>query len=79
MPAAAIQELLKSDATDPAIAQVARVDATPDMPQRRMVAPQRRMVPQGQGGEERLRQHLTEMQRLMDFMREEMDALEPNR
>ena len=35
-------------------------------------APQRRMK---QGSEERLRSHLSEMQRLMDFMREEMDGL----
>jgi S1-C subfamily serine protease len=79
MPAAAIQELLKTDATDPALAQVAQVETLPEIPARRMIGPQRRMVPQGQAGQERLRQHLTEMQRLMDFMREEMDAIEPNR
>jgi hypothetical protein len=42
-----------------------------------MAAPQgRRMRP---NSEEALRRHLTEMQRLMDFMREEMDKLESGR
>jgi hypothetical protein len=32
MPAAAIQELLKTDATDPALAQVAQVETLPEIP-----------------------------------------------
>jgi hypothetical protein len=46
------------------------------LPVRRAAMPNR--VPNG-GGAERLRQHLSEMQRLMEFMREEMDNLEPDR
>lgn len=74
MPAAAVQDLLAKPATDPALASVRQPDEEAALPVRRMAAP--RMHP---GSGERMRRHLTEMQRLMEFMREEMDALEENR
>lgn len=73
MPAAAVEDLLKKDPVDPALAQVRRTDAAPALPVQRM-APQGHIQP---GNEERMRQHLAEMQRLMDFMRDEMEGLEP--
>ena len=42
------------------------------MPVRKMGAPQ----PKQPGDPERMRRHLSEMERLMEFMREEMEALE---
>jgi serine protease Do len=76
MPAAAVEQLLLSDPRDPALAKVRRDDGMAALPVRRAAMPNR--VPNG-GGAERLRQHLSEMQRLMEFMREEMDNLEPDR
>jgi len=67
MPAAAVEKLLQSEPSDPALARVRQPDQEAELPVRRMAAP---------GGGERLRQHLSEMQRLMDFMREEMENLE---
>lgn len=77
MPAAAVDKLLQAKPQDPALAQVRRPDEDPALPVRGMAAPHGgRMQP---GGEDRLRRHLTEMQRLMDFMREEMENLEQGR
>ena len=77
MPAAAVRKLLETAPRDPSLAQVRQPDEEPALPVRRMAVPQGgRMRP---GGEEALRRHLTEMQRLMDFMREEMDNLGPER
>lgn len=73
MPAAAVEELLKKEPQDPALAQVRQPDATAGMPVRRI-------APQGRGqavNPERMRRHLAEMERLMDFMREEMQGIEP--
>ena len=72
MPAAAVQELLKKQPQDPALAQVRRAEEMAALP---LEGRHARAASQP-GGEERMRHHLTEMQRLMDFMREEMDALE---
>jgi len=77
MPSAAIVKLLEAEPQDPALAKVRAPEQTAPMAVRRMAAP-RGARPQP-GGEERLRQHLTEMQRLMDFMREEMETLEQGR
>jgi serine protease Do len=71
MPAGAVVELLKKEASDPALAQVRKEEELP-MPARGK-ASRGRMIP---GGEDRLRRHLGDMQRLMDHMREEMQALE---
>jgi serine protease Do len=76
MPAAAVEKLLLTDPRDPALAKVRRDDEMAALPVRRAAMPNR--VPQG-GGAERLREHLSEMQRLMEFMREEMDNLESDR
>jgi hypothetical protein len=46
------------------------------LPVRRAAMPNR--VPNG-GGAERLREHLSEMQRLMEFMQQEMENLEQER
>lgn len=78
MPAAAVEELLKTEAKDPAHAQLAMVEqAAQATPGRTM--PQRRAAPRPQAGPARLRQHLEEMERLMEFMREEMEGLEQGR
>lgn len=72
MPAAAIEELLKKDPQDPALARVRNDNDTPAFPVRD-ATPHGRVQP---ANPERMREHLSEMQRLMDFMLEEMDALE---
>lgn len=75
MPAAAVEDLLERPALDPALAQV-RQDRQPSGP------PVARAVPQGQprpGDPRRMNRHLTEMERLMEFMREEMNGLEGSR
>ena len=72
MPAAAVRELLKKQPQNPELAAVKQAEEMAALPVKGR-ARQGRIEP---GGEERLRHHLTEMQRLMDFMREEMDALE---
>jgi membrane-associated protease RseP (regulator of RpoE activity) len=73
MPAAAVQKLLETAPRDPSLAQVRKPAEEPVLPVRGMTLPQRR------GGqprsEEAMRRQLNEMQRLMDFMREEMDNL----
>ena len=75
MPAAAVAELLDKPATDPSVAKVRQPAEEAALPVRRRMrpAPQQGLTPRA---EERMRQHLSEMQRLMDFMREEMQALE---
>lgn len=77
--AAGLRDLLKKPAQDPSIAQV-REEKDPELPVRGRLVP-RIVPPPGAGralpgGPERMRQHLSEMQRLMDFMREEMEDLE---
>jgi hypothetical protein len=76
MPAAAVEKLLLMAPRDPALAKVRQEDEMAALPVRRAAMPNR--VPNG-GGAERLRQHLSEMQRLMEFMRDEMENLEPER
>jgi serine protease Do len=73
MPAAAIVKLLEAEPQDPALAKVRTPEEPVPMAVRRMAAP-RGAQPQP-GTEDRLRRHLGEMQRLMDFMREEMENL----
>jgi serine protease Do len=72
MPATAVESLLKQEPRDPALARVRRADEVAAMPVRRRAAPSR---PQP-GGEERMRRQLSEMQRLRDLLREEMEGLE---
>jgi serine protease Do len=72
MPAAAVVDLLKKEAGNPMLAQVRQeekeVPATP-----RGNAKRGRAMP---GGEDRMRRHLSDIQRLMDHLRLEMEALE---
>lgn len=75
MPASAVQELLKSDPTDPAVMQASQVPRAKPVP----MVQQGQRVPRGRskpGSEERMRRHLSDMQRLMDYMQEEIEALE---
>ncbi len=72
MPAAAVVNLLKKEAGNPALARV-RTEETQAPPTALNVAPQGHMMP---GGEDRMRRHLGDMQRLIDHLREEMDNLE---
>lgn len=75
MPASAVIDLLKTKPVQPE-----RIKRDEEQPQPRVVArggggggQRGRAMP---GGEERMRQHLSDMQRLMDHMRSEMEALE---
>ena len=72
MPAAAIDDLLKRKATDPAVAQVRGEEENPPM-MARAAPPQGFSPPKS---EDRLRRHLTDMQQLMQMMNEELEALE---
>ena len=72
MPAAAVVNLLKKNAGNPDLAKV-RTEETPPQLQTGSGDRQRREMP---GGEDRMRHHLSDMQRLMDHLREEMDSLE---
>jgi serine protease Do len=75
MPAEAVENLLKKEPRDPSVAKMRQPEETAALPVRGK-APQGRVMP---GGEDRLRRHLTEMQRLMDHMRGEMEGLEQRR
>jgi hypothetical protein len=72
MPAAALEDLLKSKGKDPALAQVRRPEEAAPLPARRMIVPRqsRQVDPR------RMRRHLEDMQRLMDYMRDEMDGID---
>ena len=78
MPSAAVENLLRTPPHDPTLAQVRRSARTPAaaIPGRRQALPQDFQIP---GDPENTRRHIQDMQRLMDFMLEEMDGLEPNR
>ena len=78
MPAAAIQELMKTEPVDPATAEIAKADPPPEVRFRRIAGEPRR-APRAEASPERLRQHLDGLQRLRDFMREEMESLERGR
>ncbi len=73
MPAAAVVNLLKKDPENPALAQVRTAEEEAPLPTRSGMAPRGRAMP---GGEERMRRHLTDMQRLMNHLREEMDGID---
>jgi len=76
MPSAAVKNLLRKPPHDPALAQVRRSARTPANPGRRQLPQQGFQNP---GDEEHMRRHILDIQRLMDYMLEEMDGLEPNR
>jgi serine protease Do len=78
MPASAVEELLKKPPVDPSIAQInpaKQRDEQVQIPATR-TAPHDQMVP---GSVERMRRQLSDMQRLMDYMREEMNNQDPDR
>lgn len=75
MPSAAVEKLLKKPAQDPSVARVNQEQELAEAPVAR-IAPHGKMRP---GGEQRMRRHLSEMQLLMEFMREEMNNLEQGR
>lgn len=71
MPAAKIEELLRSEATTPDLAQLEKPEQREPVLGKSMP----RAVPPPTS-EEQMSQHLDDMQRLMDHMRAEMEALE---
>jgi S1-C subfamily serine protease len=79
MPAAAVEELLKKAPEDPALAG-ARLAAENEAMMPAREGPGGGAEPQGAAGNpDRLRRHLSDMQRLMELMEEEMQALESAR
>ena len=71
MPASAVVSLLEKKAEDPELAQTRKEAEAPVAA--RGPAPRGQAAP---GGEERMRRHLTDMQRLMDHLAEEMEGIE---
>jgi serine protease Do len=77
MPAAALENLLKEEAANLTLAQVREVDEKRPAPAIGRRAPRDLSAPpSAPRTRERLRRHLTDLQRLMEFMQEEMDSLE---
>ncbi|MGL4402050.1 MAG: PDZ domain-containing protein, partial [Luteolibacter sp.] len=77
MPSSAIVELLKKPAGDPALAKVAALDEDDALPARAGRPPG--MSPRGRsmpGNDTRMRRHLSDMERLMEHMRSELESLE---
>jgi S1-C subfamily serine protease len=75
MPAPAVENLLKKQPENPSLVTTRQDSQLTEQPNRALV-PDNRMMP---GNRERMRHHMEEMQRLMDFMREEMEGLQPER
>ena len=75
MPSAAVMKMLASTPKDPSIAKVRE-------PEKQVIArtpkPEAQQLPKAPSPQ-RMREHLSEMERLMEFMREEMRSLEPER
>ncbi len=73
VPSSTIEALLKEEGSDPALAKLSSAgESRPPMRIER-VQPQQ---PQRGPSPERMQRHLNEMQRLLDFMQEEMDAVQ---
>jgi serine protease Do len=73
MPASAVENLLKKAPQEPSVAQVRMGDEVPTRPGFERGQPGHRQWEDP----ERMRRHVIEMQRLLDFMRQEMQGLEP--
>jgi serine protease Do len=73
MPSVAVEELLASETVSPSQALEVQPDPVAGQRRIRKVPPEPRQQP---GGEERMRRHLSEMQRLVEIMREELEMLE---
>jgi serine protease Do len=76
MPAAAVEALLKKEAGNPANAQARDEAKEPRMANRGDVPPNARPRERAVPSEERMRRHLSDMQRLMEHLQEEMEALQ---
>lgn len=76
MPAAAVEELLKQEAANPATAQVRDEAKDARMTTRGEAPPAARPRGRAALGEDRMRRHLNDMQRLMEHLQQEMEALE---
>ncbi len=73
MPAAAVEELLKSDTTDPSLAAAAE----PEQPMvRAREAGQPQMAPMDPDDVEKMKRHMGDMTKLMERIQGELDALE---
>jgi serine protease Do len=84
MPAAAVVDLLGKKPQDPEVVRAALEAANvPRLAENRTRPPQNRQSrPRGvpmPGGEERMRRHLSDMERLMEHLRAELDGLEQSR
>jgi len=75
MPSAAVVKMLANTPKDPSIAKVREPEKQVIARAPKSDAPQLPKAPSPQ----RMREHLSEMERLMEFMREEMRSLEPER
>ena len=75
MPSAAVVKMLANTPKDPSIAKVREPEKQVIARAPKSDAPQPPKAPSPQ----RMREHLSEMERLMEFMREEMRSLEPER
>ncbi|MBU6170722.1 MAG: PDZ domain-containing protein [Verrucomicrobia bacterium] len=75
MPSAAVVKMLANTPNDPSIAKVREPEKPVMARAPKSDAPQVPKAPSPQ----RMREHLLEMERLMEFMREEMRSLEPER
>lgn len=75
MPAAAIEDLLKKDTTDPALASVEEPEPQPRVVRARE-AGQPRMAPPDPDDIEKMKRHLGDMNKLMERIQSEMEALE---
>ena len=75
MPSAAIVKMLANTPKDPSIAKVREPEKQVIARAPKSDAPQPPKAPSPQ----RMREHLSEMERLMEFMREEMRSLQPER
>lgn len=71
MPAAAVAELLKTPPMDPSLAQIRTDEVQASIPKN---GPRIKVIPRAR--EDSMRRHLSDMQRLMEHMRDEMDSLE---
>jgi hypothetical protein len=76
MPASAVEALLKTEAANPATAQVRNEVKDARMATRGMAPPDARPRERAAPSEDRMRRHLNDMQRLMQHLQEEMEALE---
>ncbi len=77
MPSAAVIELLKKPTADPLLAKTTREEAEVAAEEERPALPRGMSRPRGKVmTEDRMRRHIADMRRLMEHMKQEMEALE---